>query len=647
MYAREDIAVKDWCYNSADSKIQLKMAMKQMVFLLFVILMAVPSVLTKLFILQSDNTRTTENHVVRRSVNASNGIALMVTETAPLSINFCIREKTTVRLNNFRFAHADENSLFTVNLDHGYWLGTYYSPPKGGWDDFIDTGKFPREYTFDAGWHVMKVDVRPGSSNISVDYIEFEIDDERMNTDILQCVIMCIQEAKFEERNPELTARTEGTVISQQSYDTKCAEVDNVNIPMFNPAVSRFLVTATFPQYKSFANRRHDNLTNCPHLPPELWRFSEFTASSDTADIRGKNSTLTFIPKDTTRKSIALIASFKLEGEKEGSIDSKIGNELYMKFRSLPAAVTVLMQYRDSAGRMSDASVRTFDPHTLEHMWTIPDFTWTEEDDNYIVLSMESDVTVKFEVDYLQLIKRPMVADNVTTIYRSDDVIIEAVNVQLSWLAPKTMTVRLSNGKIAENITFIRIYRPIPWNNGYAQVFVLYNDGNVRLLPTAPDGTDWIPFGTSVIIGQTKNDRVRPYTVITQVDIVPERWQMQVYYEDGGSVRMKLNSTIEETQLLVDDITFMQDRFTHPFVTIRSMYVDEGNTDVDSVKVDNKDTYHIMDKWGSITGRSFAFHRRCISTHLTLSPDIQVDVQRTNERVSRALVASPRRALGV
>ncbi|XP_033743614.1 uncharacterized protein LOC117329671 [Pecten maximus] len=593
----------------------------------------IPSVFTRNFILQADNTRTRANHGVVHLANASTGNALMVNEMEPLSINFCIREKTTLRLNNFRFSTDNANALFTVNLDHGYWLGTYYSPPKGGREIFINTGRFPRVYTFDAGWHVLKVDVRPGSSNITVDNIEFDIDDERMNLEILQCTIMCIQEAKFDVKRPTLTSNTESAAIEQKSYDTKCAEVDNVNVPIYNPAVSQFLITATLPQYKSFANRRHDNLTNCPHLPPQLWRFSDFIANSDTKEIRGQNSSLIFIAKDS-RKSIAIFASFKLEGEKEGSIDSKIGNELYLRFKHLSVPVTVMMQYRRNTGGLSDPSVRTFDPHTLEQMWTIPDFTWIEDTDNYIVLSMEADVIIKFEVDYLQLLKRPMVPDEISTIYRSDDVIIETVNVQLSWLAPKTMTVRLSNGVIAENVTFIRIYRPIPWNNGYAQVFVLYNDGNVRLLPTAPDGTDWIPFGTSVIIGQTKNDRVRPYTIITQVDIIPERWQMKVFYEDGGSLKMSLNSTNEETQLFVSDMELMQDRFTHPFATIRSMYVDEGNTDVDSVKIDNKDTYHIMDYWGSLTGRSFAFHRRCISTHLTLSPDIQVDILETNQAIT-------------
>jgi hypothetical protein len=56
------------------------------------------------------------------------------------------------------------------------------------------------------------------------------------------------------------------------------------------------------------------------------------------------------------------------------------------------------------------------------------------------------------------------------------------------------------------------------------------------------------------------------------------------------------------------------------------MFVTEGNNDVDSVKVDDRYSRHIMEKFGALQGRSFAFFRRCISKHLTLSPDIQVDI---------------------
>lgn len=104
---------------------------------------------------------------------------------------------------------------------------------------------------------------------------------------------------------------------------------------------------------------------------------------------------------------------------------------------------------------------------------------------------------------------------------------------------------------------------------------------------------------------------------------------MRIFYKDGGSMLLNINSTYSETQVQVSEIFFTRDRYTLPFATIRSMYVAEGNTDVDSVKVDDKQTYHVMDQWGYVQGRSFAFYRSCISRHLTLSPDIQIDVLQT------------------
>jgi hypothetical protein len=50
----------------------------------------------------------------------------------------------------------------------------------------------------------------------------------------------------------------------------------------------------------------------------------------------------------------------------------------------------------------------------------------------------------------------------------------------------------------------------------------------------------WIPFGTSVILGQVKQDSIRPYVAISQVDIFPEDWKLIIYFKDGGSLRMTL-----------------------------------------------------------------------------------------------------------
>ncbi|KAJ8297464.1 hypothetical protein KUTeg_023995 [Tegillarca granosa] len=503
------------------------------------------------FILQADTDRTAGNHEMKHYTNASDGKAVIVTPTRPFSINFCLREKTKVSLTNLRFSHGNSSALFTVSLDHGYWMGTYFSPPSDSWNHFHNTGKFPREYDFESGWHVLKVNVSEGYSNIAIDNAEFDVKDEWMTQGVLTCETVCLDSPSFPQRKDDdnLPHINSPARLEQRSFQTTCAEVDNVDVPIYHPFVEKFSIKATLPQYRSFANRRAENLTGCPHLSPVLWKFEDFHIDSKFKEINdNKNALLIHNPNfDNSTSNMLLVVLFKLEGQKKGSIDAKIGSSLFLRFKRLKHPVKVTMRYRGQAGNMSSPVKKLFDPSALENHWSIPDFTWTENEDNYIVLDLNADVRINFDVDNLRLERRPMLPEQVITIYKSDDVIIEAVLIEFWWLAPDSMTVRLANGKTINNVAYLRLYRPVPWNMGYAQVFVLYQDGNCRLLPLAPEGLDWIPFGTSVILGQTYSDSIRPYVSITEVHITPELWEMNVFYKDGGSLKLKLFTTYSDT----------------------------------------------------------------------------------------------------
>lgn len=605
-------------------------------FSLFVSINLIDVMFGKVFIIQSDNGRF--NHDIYHPQNVSVDI---VRSKIPLAFNFCIREQTSVKITNLRFTYVNiQRAKFTLSIDHGHWM-TYTDQPRAR-VMFIDTGYFSNQtYKLDAGWHVIKLKVAKGFSPIVFDYLEVDVADEWMNYDIFTCKIMCIQVATFPIRKEESlqslaksnSSKSIPGYISQHSLPTPCAEVDNVNIPVFSDHVTEFAITSTLPQYKSFDNRKLENLTHCPHLYPELWNFINFILEPNGLDINWENNTLSFLTLESKGShTMTAKVMFILEGENDGSIDAKIGDELYVKFAKFPPVqISIEMRFKTKEGMLSDKATRMFDEDTLENMWVIPDFTWSEGVQNVIMLTVTSPMPIKFNVASVRLVKRPLGPETSKTIYKSDDVAVTTVTVPFSWLAPRTMTVRLPDGTSFYDVTYLQFYRPIPWSRGaYAQVFVLYNDGNVRLLPTTPEGLDWIPFGTSVVIGQTVYTSKRPYAAITQVDIDPEMWEMRVRYDDGSSATFKLNSKDDQTRLLVTNIDFRKDSQAHPFATIRSMYVSEGNTDVDSVKVDNKDTYHVMDKWGSLKGLSFAFHRRCISKHLTLSPDIRLDILKTS-----------------
>jgi hypothetical protein len=586
---------------------------------------------SKRIILQGLDKRSITNHEVRELSNASDGKVVMIKPGKPLTINFCIRVKSKVHLNNLRFSNFNQSALFRVSLDHGKWMGTYFAPPGNDLNTFIDTGRFPKQYEFESGWHVLKLNVSGTSSPIALDHIEFDVFDDYITQNILNCETICIPDGRFPVKNALLTSQATMGTILQRSEPTTCAEVDNINVALFHPYINEFSITASMPQYNSFSNRKDHDLANCPHLSHILWRYNNFRPKPGMKTLNDKDSTLLVTDSQGSQKtSFHIVVLFHLEGLSKGSIDSRIGSHVFLRFKSLSARTIVNLRYRGPHGNMSTSDEKVYDSNGLEHMWKIPDFSWSEHIENYLVLSIESDSNIELDIETLRMEKRPMIADTVETIYRSDDVIIEAVFVEFWWLAPERMTVTLTNGKKTKNVAYIRFYRPLPWNGGYAQVLVLYQDGNLRLLPVAPEGVDWIPFGTSVIVGQPRTDSNRPYVNIKEVVIDPERWQMGLLYKDGSSVRMKLNCTYTQTQLFVSDLYLTKDPFTNPFLTIRSMFVTEGNNDVDSVKVDDRYSRHIMEKFGALQGRSFAFFRRCISKHLTLSPDIQVDIARTS-----------------
>jgi hypothetical protein len=600
---------------------------------LLLVLVWIISVKTKELTLPAYNLRSASNHKILSLPGATSGKAVLVGYEEPLSLNVCIRKKSVVRLDNLRYSNQNFSIFFNVTFNSGEWLGTFYARPSGDWNIFRNTGIFRRRYTLEPGWHVVKVYMvdyfSTKAEGIAVDKLVFSVDDPWMDNDILSCKTICTEKDNFPTRNPIVGTSVFPSTIEQRSFPTTCAEVDNIDIPLYNAHVDSFTITASFPQYKSFSNRRNENTTSCPHLSPELWRFDNFNLSSSTEPVHNKTARMSFY--SSSSNEIIVILRFVLEGQKKGSVDTKIGSLLTLKLKNIMTTTTVKMRYKEKWGNLSLPEVKEFTSGDLQYTWSIPDFTWTEDSLNYILLTVQSE-NLTISVDQLTLQKRAFKPEKHVTIYRSDDVHIVAVYVEMWWLAPDRMTIHLTNGQTYEGVAYLQVYRPIPWNDGYSQVFVLYQDGNARLIPVTPEGLDWIPFGTSVILGQTYSDSIRPYTSINQLTIDPERWTMRILYKDGGSLLLKIKSTYSETQANVSDIFFTRDTYTLPFATVRSMYVSEGNTDVDSVKVDNEKNYHIMDQWGYIQGRSFAFYRSCISKHLTLSPDIQIDVWKTKQK---------------
>lgn len=585
----------------------------------------------KVFVLQPDFKRNQENHPVWHLTNSSDGSAVILEPNKYISLNFCLRKSSTVRLTDFRFSNGNNSEVVQVEIDN-ILMGIFRSPknPSRSWNIFWSTGSFPRVPLLAIGWHKITVKFDGTADGLAVDHLELDIDDDKMTRDILSCELTCVPDLNYHIRDNDVL--TEASFIVQESYKTTCPEVDNINIPIFNPSVQEYEITAALPQYRAFSNWRTENTTGCPHLSPLYWSFTHIDLMPSMRDvIETPKAKLYFGPGEGafSKVSLLMLVSFKLEGKSKGMVDSEMGTILRIKFRHLTSDVHLTFRYKGRLTGISEPEIKHVTPVHPETEWNTHDFSWTDTDYNVAFVYLESNSSQPIHLDSLFLERRPMLPDQTQSIYKGDDTIIEVVFSNFWWLNPDTMSVHLTTGEVYNNVSYFRIYRPIPWNSGYAQVFVLYQDGNARLLPVPPEGLDWIPFGSSVIIGQTDPTVVRPYASITDAYIDVNTLGMNLNYKDGGSSRLTLLSSLAETRVVVSDIFLARNPVLFPFTTFRSMYVTEGNSDVDHIKINGMYTRHIMDDFSAIMGRSFVFHRKCMSRHLNLSPDIYIDIRKT------------------
>lgn len=581
------------------------------------IIMYVERARTVDFNVDPSNLRPKENHRVLNFHNATGHKAVVVEQGMPLSINFCLRKRCAVTIENIRFLNLNSSAIIEVHVNRLPY-GSYVSKPNLNHSSiFMNTGNFSIIHDLE-GWNIMKLYI---NSTVAVDTITVRVDDDKINSLIFTCNVTCIKEARFPTN---ISKEILPGYMTQNSFSTDCAEVDNIDVPIYHSTVSKFNVTATLPQYRSFVNTRHENLTDCPHLPPTLWHFDDFEASPSAPELSKDQTFLTF--KKERNDLLSIIITFRLQGHSSGSIDSDMGSLLFLNFTSLSFDVTVSPRIKQRKGTMEKYKTVSLNESELGTIWKIRDYTWKEREFNYIAIDISSKHGLNFDIDIVKLDRRPFLPDKTVTLYKSDDAIIEGILVDMWWRARERMTIKINDIHSFDGYAFLRIYRPVPWTIGYSQVFILYQDGNARFLPISPNGLDWIPFGTSVIIGQVQRDSTRPYVSISEVMIYPEESWLKIQYLDGSSMKMTLEVTEHYTRGVFEDLVFLKNKYIYPFITARSMYVDEGNTDVDSVKVDNVKTFSAMDNWGMIEGRSFAFHRRCMSVHLNLSPDIHISI---------------------
>ena len=185
------------------------------------------------------------------------------------------------------------------------------------------------------------------------------------------------------------------------------------------------------------------------------------------------------------------------------------------------------------------------------------------------------------------------------------------------------MTVRVGN-TVEKGIHFIRIIRRIANTDSWPEVLVLYSDGNLRLKPQAPASGNDPVFGSSVIVGPAARAD-RPVANIRSLTYVPATDSLKVVYRHGGSATLRI-ARIDRNVARVVVTGFYDARPNLPFATFRSMFIEDGNTDVDHVRWHDSAGSHdepIM-TFKSASASSFFFGRDIWSKHNTSAPDILI-----------------------
>ncbi|KAL3871333.1 hypothetical protein ACJMK2_039340 [Sinanodonta woodiana] len=548
----------------------------QILIIIYLIIMANGIV----FRLEVDTGRTKTNHQILDLSNATNGKAVLLQNGEHLSLTFCLRTSSVVQVSDFRFSNGNETDTVIVTIDDE--IASIFATNKStDWNIFFYPGD---------GLNTVQVFVNV-TDGLAVDYIEIDVEDDLRTQEIAMCQVTCVND--FNPNWPNKVVSEGLSFAMQKSYRTACSKVSNVHIPIFDKLVKTYEITATIPQYKSFYNPRNENISECYHLYPFMWTFKSIIIYNDMSEsIRSEKTDVYFSGglHSSTGSHSQLNVTFNVEGKSRGMTDADRGSILTIQLSGITEQTVVQMEYKGRAA-LSSIQQKILSASVSEASWSIPDFTWSDTNLNLIRLYINTSSPLPLTIYNLSLAKETIAARQ---------------------SPPESMELALSNRDSYSNVSYFRIHIPTIWNPGYAQLFVMYIDGNARLLPIPPDGVDWIPFGSSVIIGQSNPSHVRPYAAINNVFLNIQSLQMKVTYKDGGSARLELQNNLIETRVIVSDIIFGQNS-NYPIATFGSMYIADGNCGVDHVKANNANPRHIMEDFGYLLGRSFIFYRKCTS----------------------------------
>ena len=209
--------------------------------------------------------------------------------------------------------------------------------------------------------------------------------------------------------------------------------------------------------------------------------------------------------------------------------------------------------------------------------------------------------------------------DSCATLW-DDGVNVVKVCTVSDWWRPYSMDV-VVNGSSA-SAHYLQYYRKIEGENSWPQFLVLYEDGNLRIKPHPPQGISDVCFGSSIIVGPAAPAQ-RPYVDIQQVQVDTSTMSLDITYRKGEVAHIDL--AVDRLQAVAEVEVGYSTSTEIPFAIFRSMWVENGNADVDHIRA-STGNFPILTGWTNLEGLWWFFHREVNSTHNQSAPDIRIVV---------------------
>ncbi|XP_025088597.1 uncharacterized protein LOC112560764 [Pomacea canaliculata] len=588
-----------------------------------------PADSTATFRLEAESLLST--HATRFRTSASGGRTVYsITPGEELIFPVCLYQPVLADVT-VRYSNDGGSDVVKVKVDNvvaGSILT--FAESKGGYNWEVMREETVYNVSLGQGLRRLAVEFsQVDAYGVEVDCLDVTVYDDFLNQKTFDCSLALAGEPQIGKS--DTNERVKSGYVEQHSYVTTCPEEDNVHLAAYHDSVVNYTITATNPLYRSYKDYKEPDFSTCPRLQSNYWHLEDVRAN-DNGSIAQGNETNTVTVSTTSYDDIIysdkIAITFTLKGISDGFIDAE--------FRSILEATFVPVA--GSTARIRVAFVRKngkeevldefSSDYSVSRKWTFPEMTWSGNQPNVIYVYVSQNVIIQ----RMELRRDSMRPDTATVMYSNDAIILQGFDVDFWWRKPagESLTIQVGN-KYFTDFSYFALYVATPWNSkgGFQQLLVIYQDGNVRLLPPPPSSPvqgQWVPFGTSILLGKSKVSDPRPSAPIRTIQVDPATLSMALTYYDGSSCSITLTYSPVETVLHVNNVQFGPST-SGPFATFRSMFVEFGKADADSLQSDLQGPVHAMGRWTAVNGSDFLLYRRVESYHNTQSPDIRLTIR--------------------